>query len=171
MTNQGGATPAASLAPADMGTRVIAYIIDAVILSIAYLILIAALPLPGGAIVRSIIFAALSFLYFGYSWRTWRASPGQRVLTRMTVNATDGSTLTWNQSVMRFARLFGPSVVGSLFGNADQVGGTLSFILSLVVLGYYIYLFWTASQDPKRQGLHDKQSGSIVIKGAAASTV
>jgi uncharacterized RDD family membrane protein YckC len=164
-----GPTPAASLAPADMGTRVIAYIIDAVILSIAYLILLAALPLP--AIVRSIIFAALSFLYFGYSWRTWRASPGQRVLTLMTVSATDGSTLTWNQSVMRFAWLFGPSVVGSLFGNADQVGGTLSFILSLVVLGYDIYLFWTASQDPKRQGLHDKQSGSIVVKGAAASTV
>jgi uncharacterized RDD family membrane protein YckC len=170
MTNQ-AATPAASLAPADMGTRVIAYIIDAVVLSIAYLILLAVLPLPGGAIVRSVIFAVLSFLYFGYSWRTWRASPGQRVLALMTVSATDGSPLTWNQAVMRFAWLFGPSVLGSLFGNADQVGGTLSFILSLVVLGYYIYLFWTASQDPKRQGLHDKRSGSIVVKGAATSSV
>lgn len=167
MTEQGaGAT--ASLAPADMGPRVIAYIIDAVVLSIAYLILVAVLPLPGGAITRSIIFTALSFLYFGYSWTKWRASPGQRALTLMTVRA-DGATLTWNQSAMRFVWLFGPSVIASLFGNADQVGGTLSFILSLIALGYYIYLFWTASQDPKRQGYHDKQSGTMVVNGSASA--
>jgi uncharacterized RDD family membrane protein YckC len=160
-----GAAP--SLAPADMGPRIIAYIIDAVVLSIAYLILIAALPLPGGAVTRSIIFALLSFGYFGYSWTKWRASPGQRVLALMTVRA-DGTTLTWNQSLMRFAWLFGPSVIGSLFGNADQVGGTLSFLLSLVVLGYYVYLLWTAFQDPKRQGFHDKQSDTMVVKAAAA---
>jgi uncharacterized RDD family membrane protein YckC len=167
MTNQ-GAGPAASLAPADMGPRIIAYIIDTVILSIAFFILVVALPLPGGAITRSIILAVLSFGYFGYSWTKWRASPGQRILALMTVRA-DGATLTWNQSLTRFAWLFGPSVIASLFGNVEQVGGALSSLITLVVLGYYIYLLYTASQDPKRQGLHDKQSETIVVKAAAAA--
>jgi hypothetical protein len=77
----------------------------------------------------------------------------------MTVNATDGSALTWNQATMRWAFLFGPSVLNSLF----PVGGGLGALVGLVILAYYIYLLYSAATDPKKQGLHDKQANSLVI--------
>lgn len=174
MTSQVVASNA--LAPAEVGTRVIAYIIDAIILGFAYLILITVIAV--GAVIqgdstfailatRSIIFAIVSVLYFGYGWTSWRASAGQRILGLQTINV-DGTTLNWNKAITRWAFLFGPSALQSLFGNADQIGGVLSFLVGVAVLAYYIYLLWTTSNDPKRQGFHDKQSGTMVVKAAAA---
>jgi uncharacterized RDD family membrane protein YckC len=116
-----------------------------------------------GSVIRAILFAVLGFLYYGYSWITWRATPGQRVMGLMTVNAADGAALTWNQATMRWAYLFGPSVLSNLFTTPNQIGGGLSSIVGLVVLIYYIYLLYTTAQDPKRQGLHDKQANSLVV--------
>ena len=42
--------------------------------------------------------------------------------------------------------------------------GILSSLLSLATLGYLIYLLYTVSQDSKRQGYHDKQASTVVIK-------
>jgi uncharacterized RDD family membrane protein YckC len=174
MTGQVVATSA--LAPAEIGTRVIAYIVDLIILGLVYLILVTVIAV-GSAIqgdstlailaTRSIIFAIVSVLYFGYGWTSWRASAGQRFLGLQTVNV-DGSTLNWNKAITRWAYLFGPSALQSLFGNADQIGGVLSFLVGCAVLAYYIYLLWTTANDPKRQGFHDKQSGTMVVKAATA---
>jgi uncharacterized RDD family membrane protein YckC len=150
-----------ALAPAAVATRVIAFIIDGIILGICSAV-IGAIVLDTtivGGITRAIIYGVLGFLYFGYSWTAWRASPGQRILGLMTVNATDGSALTWNQATMRWALLFGPSVLNSLF----PVGGGLGALVGLVILAYYIYLLYSAATDPKKQGLHDKQANSLVI--------
>jgi uncharacterized RDD family membrane protein YckC len=150
-----------ALAPAAVATRVIAFIIDGIILGICSAV-IGAIVLDTtivGGITRAIIYGVLGFLYFGYSWTAWRASPGQRILGLMTVNATDGSALTWNQATMRWAFLFGPSVLNSLF----PVGGGLGALVGLVILAYYIYLLYSAATDPKKQGLHDKQANSLVI--------
>jgi len=157
-----------ALAPAAIGARVIAFIIDAIILGIIQLILASIIGDVSivGSVTRSIIYAAIGFGYFGYSWTAWRASPGQRVLGLMTVSEADGGTLTWNQATMRWAWLFGPSVLNSLTGN--QVGGGLGAIVGLVVLGYYIYLLYTAATDPRKQGFHDKQAGTLVAMRAAA---
>lgn len=159
-------TASASLAPAAVTTRVIAYIIDAIILACVSLVLgaiISDVTIVGG-IMRAIIYAAVGFLYFGYTWVTWRASPGQRILGLLTVNAADGAALTWNQATMRWAFLFGPSVLNSLF----PVGGSLGALVGLLILGYYIYLLYTTATDPKKQGLHDKQATSLVTVKAAA---
>src|SRR5436309_14196811 len=134
-----------ALAPATIGARVVAFIIDAIVLFFCRLVLggiVGDVTIVGG-LTRALIFAALGFLYFGYSWTAWRASPGQRVLGLATVNAADGSTLNWNQATMRWAYLFGPSVLNSLFGT--QVGGGLGAIVSLIVFLYYIYLLYTAA--------------------------
>jgi uncharacterized RDD family membrane protein YckC len=156
-----------ALAPAAVTTRVIAYIIDAIILGLLGIILLGAIITDitiVGNIARAIIYAVLGFLYFGYTWTAWRASPGQRILGLMTVNAADGAALTWNQATMRWAFLFGPSVLNSLF----PVGGALGAIVSLVVLAYYIYLLYTTAQDPRKQGFHDKQANTLVITKTAA---
>ena len=157
-----------ALAPAALGARVIAYIIDAIIVGIVGIIIVGIIVTDTtvvGSLIRAIIYAALGFLYVGYSWTTYRATPGQRMLGLITVNAADGAALTWDQAVRRWAFLFGPSVLQSLFGN--QLGG-LGAIVGLIVFGYYIYLLYTTAQDPKRQGLHDKQAGSLVAVKTAA---
>ena len=56
-----------------------------------------------------------SAFYFVYFWQTLRASPGQKMLGLETVNAADGATLTRDQAVRRWAFLFGPQVVASVF--------------------------------------------------------
>lgn len=155
----------ASLAPAAVLTRVIAYIIDAILLAFVLFILGAIVSdvTIVGSVIRAIIFAAVGFGYFAYTWVTWRASPGQRVLGLMTVNAADGAALSWNQATMRWAFLFGPSILNSLF----PVGGSLGALVSLIILGYYIYLLYTTATDPRKQGLHDKQASSLVTVKAA----
>lgn len=163
MTAQTTATSA--LSPAALGARVIAYIIDAIIVGIVGFFVVGAIytdTSPVAAVVRAVLYAALSYVYFGYSWTTWRASPGQRVMGLMTLNATDGAALTWNQSTMRWAWLVGPSVLNSLFSTTASPGAGLSGLVGLIVLAYYIYLLYTASQDPRKQGFHDKQANTIV---------
>ena len=155
-----------ALAPAAVVTRVIAYIIDAIILGILGIVVLGIIVNDVtivGSIIRAVIYAVLGFLYFGYTWTAWRASPGQRILGLMTVNAADGAALTWNQAVMRWAFLFGPSILNSLF----QLGGSLSSIVNLLVLVYYIYLLYTTATDPRKQGFHDKQATSLVIAKTA----
>jgi uncharacterized RDD family membrane protein YckC len=156
-----------ALAPAAVMTRVIAYIIDAIILGICGIFILGAIISDlsiVGSVVRGILYAVLGFLYFGYTWTAWRASPGQRILGLMTVNAADGAALTWSQATTRWAFLFGPSILNSLF----PVGGGLGPIVSLIVLGYYIYLLYTTANDPRKQGFHDKQANTLVITKIAS---
>ena len=153
-----------AIAPAAVTTRVIALIIDAIVLGLCSAVLgfiVGDATIVGG-ITRAIIYAVLGFLYFGYTWTAWRASPGQRILGLMTVNAADGAVLTWNQATMRWAFLFGPSVLNSLF----QFGG-LSTIVTLIVICYGIYLLYTTATDPRKQGFHDKQAATLVIAKTA----
>ena len=159
-----------ALAPAAVVTRVIAYIIDAIILGILGIVVLGIIVNDVtivGSIIRAVIYAVLGFLYFGYTWTAWKASPGQRILGLMTVNDADGAALTWNQATMRWAFLFGPSILNSLF----QLGGGLSSIVNLIVLVYYIYLLYTTATDPRKQGFHDKQASSLVIAKTAATAV
>lgn len=170
------AGPAPGVVYADLVQRVIAYIIDGVLLSVVYVILAAILVpvllISGGLVgilIALVVLGGLylvgSALYFTYTWTSMRASPGQRVLGLETVNAGDGSTLSRDQAIRRWAFLFGPSVLSTVFQFtlAGQVG-IASSLVSLLVLGYYIYLLYTASQSPKRQGFHDAQAGTVVIK-------
>ena len=79
-----------ALAPAAVVTRVIAYIIDAIILGILGIVILGIIVNDVtivGSVIRAVIYAVLGFLYFGYTWITWKASPGQRILGLMTVNA------------------------------------------------------------------------------------
>ncbi|TMC73735.1 MAG: RDD family protein, partial [Chloroflexi bacterium] len=84
----------AALAPASIGARVVAYIIDGLILFVVGLLVVGSLigdQTVTGNVIRAIIYALLGFVYFGYTWTAWRASPGQRILGLVTVNADDGA--------------------------------------------------------------------------------
>jgi uncharacterized RDD family membrane protein YckC len=153
-----------ALGPAAMGARAVALIVDVIVVLILQWLLgtlLGEATIVGG-LTRAVIFAALSFGYFGYSWTAWRASPGQRILGIVTVNAADGSALNWSQAAKRWAFLFGAGVLNSLF----QFSG-LSAIVWLFFVLYGVYLFYTAATDPLKQGFHDKQAGTLVATKTA----
>jgi uncharacterized RDD family membrane protein YckC len=171
--------PTTGIAYADLGIRIGAYIIDLVILVIVGIIvnlflaaiLIGALFATGGggAVIVGLVILVVNVLlagaYFVYTWTTMKASPGQRMLGLMTVSEADGSALSQNQAIMRYLVMFAPGYIGSLASNV--VGGFIGLLLSLVGLGWTIYLIYTTANDPKRQGFHDKYVKSVVVKPAA----
>lgn len=173
---EAAAGPAAGIAYADLGIRIGAYIIDVIILvlvgivvnAILVAILFASLFTVGtgafiiGGLIVLAINVVLGGVYFVYTWTTMKASPGQRMLGLMTVNESDGSALSQNQAISRYLIMFAPGYVASLASNV--VGGTVGLLLSLVGLGWTIYLIYTTANDPKRQGFHDKYVKSVVVK-------
>lgn len=171
------AGPAPGVTYADLVMRVIAYVIDSIVMGVAIAIVAAVLVIPlamvgglVGALIAFVVIGALSLVgsavYFVYFWTTMRASLGQKVLSLETVNAADGATLTRDQAIKRWAYLFGPGAAATV-ANLTLTGSALAFLgslLSLAVLGYAIYLLYTASQSSKRQGFHDVQASTVVIK-------
>jgi uncharacterized RDD family membrane protein YckC len=173
------AGPAPGVMYADLVTRIIAYVIDAILLSIAFGIvgvaILGGFLLTGGLagaiigfVVLGLLYLVGSAAYFIYTWTTMRATPGQKILSLETVNAADGATLTRDQAIKRWAYLFGPSALGTVanFALVGQVA-ILGSLISLATFIYTIYLLYTASQSPKRQGFHDVQSGTVVVKRVA----
>jgi uncharacterized RDD family membrane protein YckC len=166
------AGPAPGIAYGDIVTRIIALVIDTIILAIPYFIVntivVSIFILSGGmlftllTLVVAVLYAALAGAYFVWTWTTQRASYGQKFLKLETVNAADGATLTRDQAIKRFAFLYGGNLIAIVANNIVGVG--LGMILSLVGLGYTLYLLYTTSQSPKRQGFHDLQAGTVVIK-------
>jgi uncharacterized RDD family membrane protein YckC len=173
---QKAAGPAPGITYADLGVRIGAYIIDVIVMGVVYgviaTVILAVLGGLGGlaGVVLGFIFvaifgAAFSAIYFIYGWTALRASPGQKVLNLETVNAADGKTLTQPQAIKRWLVLFGPFVL--LTALQLVVRGVLGSLFGLVSLGYLIYLLYTTNQDAKRQGFHDLQAATVVVKRSA----
>lgn len=170
---------AAGLVYADVPNRIIALIIDAVILGIITLIVngivygivgqpftftaaggfgLSIVPLLIGAIVS----LAISAAYYVYTWMNLRASPGQKLLGMQVGNAYDGKTLTQEQAIRRWGALYGPFAIGQV----AVVAPTLGALIGLLTLGYAIYLLWTTAQSPTKQGFHDTFANTVVVKAA-----
>jgi uncharacterized RDD family membrane protein YckC len=177
---QVAAGPAPGVVYADTVMRVVAYIIDSIILGVVIalvsIILFGIMVgfVAGGfaiGLVLALVIAVIALLgsafYFVYFWQTLRASPGQKMLGLETVNAADGATLTRDQAVRRWAFLFGPQTVASVFQFSGAVSSTLGSIgslLGLVAFVYALYLLYSVTQSPKRQGYHDVQANTVVVK-------
>jgi len=164
------APPAAGPAPgviyADLMARIIALVIDAIIIGVlgffvSFIASIVAGAISGSGViflfVGGLVSAAVSIGYFVYTWTTMRASPGQKFLGLETVSAADGATLTQNQAIRRWAYLWGPGAIIGIIPFLALIAWPLEFL-------YGLYLLYTASQSPKRQGFHDVQSGTVVVK-------
>ncbi len=169
--------PAPGVMYADTVTRVIAYIIDALIFFVVAVFVVGLIVLAiftgGGfvALLGTIVLAVLglvgSAVYFVYCWTRLRASIGQKVLGLETVNAADGATLTQDQAIRRWAFLFGPTALGAALGYAPGPLAILGSLVGLLAFVYEIYLLYTVTQSPKRQGFHDVQAGTVVVKRMA----
>ncbi len=135
------AAPAAVTgAKAGFWIRVVAFIIDSIIVGVINAIIAAIL--NSSTTGRSGIQTLLGIIYFTYFWSASSPWPGQTIgdkLLSLRVIRTDGSDLTIVQALIRYVGLF------------------ISFIV------IFIGVIWVAF-DPNKQGWHDKIAGTYVIK-------
>lgn len=182
------APPAATPVPgtagfvyADVPNRVIALIIDGIILAIITFIVTAVLYGIVGSpvsvnlntgnlfevnyvstLLGAILSLAIGAAYWIYSWTAMRASPGQKMLGMQVGNSPDGATLTQEQAIRRWAVLFAPFSLSQVV----YVLPTLGALLGLATFIYAIYLLYTTAQSPTKQGFHDKFANTVVVKAS-----
>lgn len=181
----------AGLYYADVPNRIIAQIIDAVLVGIVGLIVgIVVYAIVGPAqnvttvpdsnsllgvrietstnwvptIIGAIVGLAISAGYYIYTWTAMRGTLGQKMLGMQVGNAADGATLTMDQAVRRWLALGG---IFSLAQFLNPLPG-LGLLIGLASLVWVIALLVTTAQSPTKQGLHDQFAKTVVVKGARA---
>jgi uncharacterized RDD family membrane protein YckC len=177
----------AGLYYADVPNRIIAQIIDAILVGIVSvivsLVLFSIFGNPTRVVadpnavfgistetnyVSSLIFAifgiAISAAYYIYTWTAMRGTIGQRALGMQVGNAADGATLTMEQAVRRWLALGGVLSLAQTLNPLPGVG----ILLLLAGIVWTIALLVTTAQSPTKQGLHDQFANSVVVKAARA---
>jgi uncharacterized RDD family membrane protein YckC len=181
----------AGLFYADVPNRIIAYIIDAIIVGLAGLIVgVVVYAVVGSPVstrtvadpnsilgvrfetttnyvatlLGAIVGLALSAGYFIYTWTAMRATVGMRLLGMQVGNAADGATLTMEQAVRRWLALGGIFSLGQFLNPIPLIG----LLIGLAALIWVIALIVTTAQSPTKQGLHDQFASTIVVKAARA---
>ena len=167
--------------PADFMTRVVAWIIDGVIIgfanyivnAIVFGILINSL---GGlyVVLQAVAIIAISAGYFIYFWTTRKQTPGMIVMKLNVVKDGSGNALNQSEAIRRWMYLGLPLALATLlstgygFGGFGGLGGlyilfTLATVVAVVSLAWEIYLAYATNNDARKQGPHDKAAGSLVI--------
>jgi uncharacterized RDD family membrane protein YckC len=160
---------APGIAYAGTAARVVAYLIDGLVLGLAVLVVVAVLAaiFPSDptsfSIAYTILTVAIELVYFVGLWASsYRATLGMRVLQLQIGNATDGRTLTPEQAVRRWIAMGFPLALLALIPALATASGAL-FLLWLVILTFSI------AMSPTKQGLHDRFAGSAIARPAGAS--
>jgi uncharacterized RDD family membrane protein YckC len=145
--------PAPGLAFAGYGERLVAYIVDAIIVTIVIVIvaIIGGLVIAGGALTGGagaaiggsfalvIAIFVVTIGYFPFFWARGGATPGMKMFGLIVVRDVDGGPISGGQAVLR---LVGYWVSGLVF-----------------YLGY-IWVF----VDKRRRGWHDLIAGTVVVQ-------
>jgi uncharacterized RDD family membrane protein YckC len=179
----------AGLFYADVPNRVIAIIIDYIILAVVgfvvsivlYSILgnptrVISVPDPNSFLgvrfdtqtnyLSALVFAAVNIAisagYFVYTWTAMRGTLGMKVLGMQVGNQTDGSTITMDQAIRRWLALGGIFALVQALANLPLLG----LLVWLASIAWIIALLVTTAQSPTKQGLHDQFAGTMVVKAA-----
>jgi uncharacterized RDD family membrane protein YckC len=161
---------AAGLAIAGTPRRLIAYLVDALIVSLlAYLVDVAAVVAIGRSTaqaqtitngVLTIAFVVIGLAYSIWGWRSSRrGTPGMRLFKLQVGNAFDGRRLTVEQALSRWFVL--GDIVGLLYLSPALVG-----LGSLISIAIPLVLLVTTVASPTKQGLHDRFARSVVVEPA-----
>lgn len=162
--------PAGGVVYATVGARIVAIIIDVILVGFVYGVVVAALGAIGGwgaLLIGGVVYVAMNLAYFVYFWTRQRATLGQRFLGIETVNAGDGATLTQDQALRRWAFMLGPGAVAQILAyGGGTIVGLIGWIAAVAAVVYELYLLYSVTQSPTQQGYHDVQAGSVVVKRA-----
>ncbi len=179
VTARGTKPGPAGVALADLPDRIIAYVIDAIILGVVGVV-VGTIMLSvlgdnfGGifginvrvhnlvsALATAAVTALVSAAYFIGMWsRMGGATVGMKVMKLTVRDAASGSLVSQGQAITRWLYLALPAAISTIY-----VWGLIGWLVSLAVLGYYIYLLMTTAQSATRQGFHDVQAKTVVAKG------
>jgi uncharacterized RDD family membrane protein YckC len=164
---------APGLAFADTPARVVAYIVDLIILGVINAI-IGAILYPSTATmadlndindlmarsepVGTILTVLIDVVYFVTFWTGGRrATIGQRILNIQVGNAFDGRSLSLEQAIRRWLGF------GSWIGLLALAPG-LALGPGLILLLWSIVLLVTTATSPTKQGLHDRFANTAVVR-------
>lgn len=127
--------------------RVVAYIIDGIILGVVSLIIDAILQVnpsatssSGNSGVASLVQFLIGVAYFVSLWTYWGASLGQRLLKLRVVDANTMQPIGVGKAILRY------------------IGLVISFLVC------FIGVIWVAF-DSRKQGWMDKIAGTVVLQG------
>jgi uncharacterized RDD family membrane protein YckC len=158
-------------------SRVVAYIVDMIILSIVFAIvgsivnpttaridsfdeLMATSTSPVDAVLTLLIDAA----YFVAFWTGGRrATIGQRLFNIQVGNAFDGRALSLEQAIRRWLAL------GTWLGVIGVVPGLFS-VAALIGFLWLIVLLITTATSPTKQGLHDRFANTALVSPSGQGT-
>jgi hypothetical protein len=180
------AHPAAvDLVFADVPSRLVAYAIDALILTIVVFVgavVVSALIGPtvrfgdagdalrgdvaidrSRAIVDGLISTALGSIYFIGSWIVLGGSPGLRLLGMRLQRETDGGRIGFRAGFVRWILLGGPFGLATLLALGVPV---LRFSVGAAVAAWYVILLVTTARSASNQGLHDHYAHTVVTRVA-----
>jgi uncharacterized RDD family membrane protein YckC len=136
--------PAPGLAFAGPGARLVAYVVDAIVVGVVVVALgiVSALLLvavPVLSILPIVAIIVIPLVYFPYYWSRSGQTPGMRMMGIKVVRDRDGGPVTGGQAILR---LIGYWVSGVVF-----------------YLGY-IWIF----VDRRKRGWHDLMAGTVVVE-------
>ena len=100
--------------------------------------------------------------YFCLSWLLLHATPGQRLLG-LEVHDRDGGSLTPARALARWVALGAP-----LWIAASTVPGALGVTAGVALVGWFVGLLVTTVQSSRGDGLHDRLSGTHVVRAPAS---
>jgi len=162
---------------ADVPNRIMALIIDIIVLSVIGFVLAwlfgglinepGALDSAGGELdivaflVVLVLQLAISFAYFGSLWTLLGATLGMRLLGLRIGDESDGRPIHWRQSAIRWLILGIPSLLASL---AVYVPNAIGLILAALGVAWMLLLLYTMAQSPTKQGLHDRYAHTILVR-------
>ncbi len=163
---------------ADVPNRVIALIIDILVLavtgSVLALLLFDGLTSQPGAIDSSggeldivaflivlVLQLIVSLGYFAGTWTLAGSTIGMRMLSLRVGDEVDGQPISWRHSLVRWLILGIPALLASL---AVYVPDAIGLILSALGVALLLLLLFTMAQSPTKQGLHDRYAHTILVK-------
>jgi uncharacterized RDD family membrane protein YckC len=140
--------PAPGVEFAGYGARIVAYIIDSLILSIGVgILLLIAILISGGDVggplaITLIGFSILlSLVYFPYFWQRDGQTPGMSIFDIRVVRDSDGGRVDWLHGILRF----------------------IGYGINSIIFGLPIGWLWVFV-DKRRRGWMDLIGGTVVVK-------
>ena len=167
-------SPVEGYAIAGVGARLGGFILDGILLTVLTLtVAIVIAVIAGDAILEdevalglllAVVYTGFEFLYFVGFWTSGRrATPGMRALG-LEVTSVDGRRIPISAALIRWFLLTVP------IGNLAVVLSSGGEIISSLILLWWVVLLLTTATNLQRRGLHDRWSGTIVIRRVGASS-
>ncbi len=110
---------------------------------------------------------AVSFGYFAYGWVMLRGTAGMKMLGLRIGDQDDGHGISWDQALVRWLLLGIPATLATF---AVIVPSLVGLVFGLVGCLWLVLLLVTMAQSLSKQGLHDRRARTILVRTARRSS-